>query len=275
MPEIWLKRRKCRGRIRRWSTCRATPFLPGFINADTRFLFKGVVEQFLDISPFSFNDIDDILETLQRAAVKGPVVAYGYDPSLMVRPGDLGFDELEKVSKESPILVINLSGDIAYGNRRAFAQAGISEGSENPPGGSYQRTKQGRLTGKAFSYPAVIELLNGFKNLRLDYPSIALKTAKTYAKHGFTTVTDMGLGMELPGATEYIETLRSLANSPGAPLRIQGYALDSLVDEIPDLKNRIRPASRFWGPSYPPTIRSKTTGRPCFTAIKGKTLSAS
>lgn len=221
--------------------------LPGFINADTRFLLKGVVEQFLDVSPFSYNDIDDVLEALQKAAAKGPVIAYGYDPSLMVRPGDLGFEELDRVSKEVPILVINLSGDIAYGNRRAFAQAGVAEGSENPSGGSYQRNKQGRLTGKAFDYPAVIGLINGFKNLPLDYSSIALKTAKIYAKHGFTTVTDMGLGMELPGASEYIETVRTLANSPGAPVRIQGYALDTLIEEIPDLKKQNTPRFQVLG----------------------------
>ncbi len=221
--------------------------LPGFINSDTRFLFKGIVEEFVDVSPFAFNDIDDILESLQKAAVKGPVIAYGYDPSLMVRPGDLGFEELERVSREVPILVINLSGDIAYGNRRAFAQAGVAEGSENPPGGSYQRNKQGRLTGKAFSSPAVIELLNGFKTLRLDYPSIALKTAKNYAKHGFTTVTDMSLGIDLPGSNGGIEILRRLANSPNAPVRLQGYVLDSLIDEITDLKKQNTPRFQILG----------------------------
>jgi len=68
------------------------------------------------------------------------------DPSLQTGPASIGFAELDAVSKEHPVFVLNASGHLAYANRHAFAVAGIPEGVMNPEGAEFVRDGSGRLS---------------------------------------------------------------------------------------------------------------------------------
>ncbi|MBI5272620.1 MAG: amidohydrolase [Chlamydiia bacterium] len=215
--------------------------LPGFIEPHTHLLFQGLVEKLTNVSALQYKTIDSILEALQEAAQKGPVIAFGYDPSLMTEPGDLGFTQLNAVSDTVPILVISQSGHIAYGNRKAFDLAGITDKIGPLQGGSFGRTQQGLLNGKAYELPAIAALMAAFKTLAFDYAQIAKTSAFHYAEKGFTTVTDLALGLPFPTPVEHIQTLQALAMSPDAPIRLQGYVISPLLERIGKLKRKNTP----------------------------------
>jgi len=209
--------------------------LPGFVDPHTHPVSRQVTQEMIDVGPFTHTSMASIRKTLKEAAKEhGPVVAFGYDPSLMAGNPDLGFDTLDSISTEVPILVVNLSGHIAYGNRKLFKTAGITEDSENPEGGRFLRDDQGRLTGVAQEVPAMMRLLTGLGDRAedIDFRAVTRRSLKGYAEQGFTTVTVPGLGMPAPEPDEHIQNLRAVARSDQAPVRVQGYVISSRRDRI-------------------------------------------
>jgi len=210
--------------------------LPGFIDAHTHILAMEILRTSLDLSPLTHPDFDDILKILKDAAAKGPVTAFGYDPSLMKKTGELNFQTLDAVSMDTPILVVNKSGHIAYGNHAAFAAAGVDDSTPDPIGGSYQK-KDGKLTGVAFEVPPIVRLLSSSPAMKgADYDKMAEEAARWYARNGYTTITDLGLGLPIPKPLEDIEYLRKAVHASDAAVRIQGYLVYPFLDHFKEIE---------------------------------------
>ncbi len=213
--------------------------MPGFIDPHTHIMLKAVILVSADVSPFKYKTIKEVSAVLKEASKKGAVLAFGYDPSLMTDPGTLDFATLDSISTEVPIVVVNKSGHIAYGNHKAFEEAKVTEETKNPAGGSFQRDAQGKLTGIAFEILAVGLLASTVNTIKPEqYPALAMKAAQDYAKWGYTTVTDLGLGMPLPNPQDHIKIMKDISNSPDSPIRIQGYVVFSLIEQIPGLQKQ-------------------------------------
>jgi hypothetical protein len=71
-----------------------------------------------------------------------------------------------------------------------------------------------------------------------DFHALARKALEHYASHGFTTITVTGLGIPVPDSKTHIEVLREAANASDAPLRVQGYVISELIEDIPDLQKQ-------------------------------------
>lgn len=213
--------------------------LPGFIDPHTHVFLRAVIDASTDVSPFKYKTIDEVLSVLKEALKKGPVLAFGYDPSLMTKPGELDFKTLDTLSKDIPIVVVNKSGHIAYGNHKAFELAHISEDIKNPAGGSYGRDAKGELNGTAYEVPAVSRLISAVNKINPDeFEALGKKTMQDYAKWGYTTVTDLGLGLPLPTPEDHIKMMRSLSLDIDAPLRMQGYVIYDLLSNVPGLQKQ-------------------------------------
>ncbi len=213
--------------------------LPGFIDPHTHVFLRAVIDASTDVSPFKYKTIDEVLSVLKEALKKGPVLAFGYDPSLMTKPGELDFKTLDTLSKDIPIVVVNKSGHIAYGNQKAFELAHIAEDIKNPAGGSYGRDENGELNGTAYEVPAVSRLVSAVNKINPnEFEALGKKTMQDYAKWGYTTVTDLGLGLPLPTPEDHIKLMRSLSSDIDAPLRMQGYVIYDLLNKVPGLQNQ-------------------------------------
>jgi predicted amidohydrolase YtcJ len=213
--------------------------LPGFVNPHTHVTLIGLLTFATDVSPFKYKTIAEVMDVLREAAKKGPVLALGYDPSLMSDPGQLDFKTLDAISTEVPIVVVNKSGHIAYGNRKAFELARVSDSTPNPVGGSYQRDAEGHLTGLGYEVPAVVRLVSVVNQATPeDYTEMTQAALKILADAGYTTVTDLGLGFPLPTQQDHIETLRKSTEGPNPLVRLQGYVVTNLLDQIPKLQKQ-------------------------------------
>lgn len=209
--------------------------MPGFINPHTHVMLEALILSSTDVSPFKYKTIDEVMNVLKEAVKKGPVLAFGYDPSLMTTPGELNFKTLDAISTTVPIVVVNKSGHIAYANHKAFALAGITDATPKPAGGSYQKDAQGNLTGIGFEVPAVGRMVTAVNTLSADqYPKLAEKALKVFADAGYTTVTDLGLGLPLPTPEDHIKLMRDASNAPNALVRTQGYLVTNMLDKIPE-----------------------------------------
>lgn len=213
--------------------------LPGFINPHTHILLEALIATSTDVSPFKYKTIAEVINVLKEAAKKGPVLAFGYDPSLMSDPGELNFKTLDAISTEIPIVVVNKSGHIAYGNHKAFEVAGITDATPKPIGGSYQKDSEGHLTGIGYEVPAVAKMVSAVNKISADeYPKLTKIGMKVFADAGYTTVTDLGLGLPIPTPEDHIKLLQDASNAPDASIRSQGYVVTNLLDKIPELQKQ-------------------------------------
>lgn len=213
--------------------------MPGFIDPHTHVMLNALIASSVDVSPFKYNTIKEVAEVLKEASKKGSVLAFGYDPSLMTDPGQLNFETLDAVSTEVPIVVVNKSGHIVYGNHKAFEVAKITDETPKPVGGSYQKDKDGHLTGVGYEVPAVGRLVASVNKITPDqYPKMAKAALKIYADAGYTTVTDLGLGLPLPTQEDHIKIMRDISNAPDAMMRTQGFLVTNLLDKVPELQKQ-------------------------------------
>lgn len=213
--------------------------MPGFIDPHTHILLDALITASVDVSPFKYRTIKDVIEVLKEASKKGSVLAFGYDPSLMTDPGQLNFETLDAISTQVPIVVVNKSGHIVYGNHKAFELAKITDATPKPIGGSYQKDKEGHLTGVGYEVPAVGRLIASVNKISPDqYPKMTRDALKVFADAGYTTVTDLALGLPLPTQEDHIRLLREVSNAPDATVRVQGYVVTNLLDKIPELQKQ-------------------------------------
>lgn len=142
--------------------------LPGFIEAHTHPIFREWTRHTVDVSPRVHGDLESILSTLREAAAKGPVLAFGFDPSLLAGEPTLNFEKLDAISTEVPIVVVNLSCPIGYGNRLAFQLAGITEDTPDPMGGSLEKDELSLGEGRGGLLVALFELGGSLRPGGLD-----------------------------------------------------------------------------------------------------------
>lgn len=213
--------------------------MPGFINPHTHVMLDALIAASTDVSPFKYKTIAEVSQVLKEASKKGNVLAWGYDPSLMTDPGTLDFKTLDAISTEVPIVVVNKSGHIAYGNHKAFEIANITDSTPKPVGGSYQKDQEGHLTGVGYEVPAVGRLVAAVNNITPDqYPKLLKDALKIYAASGYTTLTDLGLGLPFPTQEAHIKLMQDAAKDSNPSMRLQGFVVTNLVDKIPELRKQ-------------------------------------
>jgi predicted amidohydrolase YtcJ len=184
--------------------------LPGFVDPHVHAVTGALIANLMEyVGIARFTTTEEVLNFLrERAAVTAPgewIAARNFDPSVQAGPGALTFAELDAVSTEHPIFVLNASGHLAYANSAAFAVAEIPPDIANPPGAEFVRDAKGNLNG-------VMKNNVAFGQVLLRYPAIStadpvaalLNLATQFNQVGLTTVSEFSLGpadMEMMNAT--------------------------------------------------------------------------
>jgi predicted amidohydrolase YtcJ len=171
--------------------------LPGFVDPHMHSNFAGL-RPWLDIGPFTTATMDEARQKIREAAAQAKPGAWiqgkMLDPSIM--PGrELTRADLDQLSPETPVFILESNGHNAYANSRAIDLAGLTKDTPDPPQGRFVRGADGELTGRLEEPPAFqpfIQVMTspgeaelvGF--LRADLDDAAAK--------GCTALHDCGIG---------------------------------------------------------------------------------
>ncbi|CAM3641878.1 amidohydrolase [Polynucleobacter brandtiae] len=235
--------------------------MPGFVEPHVHILVTSVFEGLgLNLSNFTLPyDTIQSLSQKMKVALKdvppgGWLIGFGVDPS-RTSPfmAELTASDLDKISKDVPIFVVNQSGHIAYVNHKAMELAGITDSSPNPPsGGIYVKDKQGRLTGKLVEPPSYLPFMAKMPNPTEAQLFGAIEaTLKKIASTGVTTASEMSVGGNF-GVDKEAAIYKAIFAKKASPIRVRGYLWGQA---LPAGYNNIKPNEgddhlRFIGVKY-------------------------
>jgi predicted amidohydrolase YtcJ len=128
--------------------------VPGFNDSHNHAPGNELLYEVLVGNPYEveFVTIDSIVDKLRVRAASTPadtwVEGFFFDDTKVKDGRALTLHELDRVSRDLPVMVIHRGGHTAFYNSKAFEMAGITSNTPNPAGGTYDRDANGNLTGR-------------------------------------------------------------------------------------------------------------------------------
>jgi len=128
--------------------------LPGFIDCHNHAPGTTLLYEVLVGNPYEveFVTIDSIVQKLSARARTTPpgnwVEGYFFDDTKVRDNRQLNVHDLDRVSRDHPVVVRHRGGHTSYYNSKAFELAGVGMGTPNPPGGTFDRDADGELNGR-------------------------------------------------------------------------------------------------------------------------------
>jgi len=173
--------------------------VPGFFDAHAHvmsFGAQGVGANLLAAPDGSADTIDDLVAALQKFA-KSPDVArtgwifgMGYDDALLGRHPTR--DDLDRVSKDVPVIAVHISGHFSALNSVGLAKVGYTATTPDPEGGIIRRRDGSRepngVLEELASFPAMIAAISPRTPEDIDY--FTRKGLELAKRHGYTTAIE-------------------------------------------------------------------------------------
>lgn len=204
--------------------------LPGFIDTHGHFVYFG--KNLVDANLFQCADIADLLGRMKQQAARTPkgrwIVGFGYQPRGMKEGRPPTVEELDQVSAEIPVLVVDSSGHLGAGNSAAFRAAGITADTPDPTGGAFSR----KAGGKELAGPMEETALNAVRSQRPPFSTelaaqAILAASKVWASYGQTTAMEAGLGL----GNDDIAIVTHAIDAKLLPIDLYIAAKDSALDD--------------------------------------------
>lgn len=177
---------------------------PGFIDCHNHAGGEVLLYEVLVGNPFQveFVTIDSIVGKLRAKAATLPpdtwVEGYFFDDTKVKDGRLINVHDLDKVSAQHPVMVQHRGGHTAFYNSRAFALAGVTKATPNPPGGTFDRGPDGELTGRvtdlanaAFDKVGKLQTFTPAEKARRSREGLA-HISKAFASYGLTSVHHEG-----------------------------------------------------------------------------------
>ena len=235
--------------------------MPGFVEPHVHIIATSVFEGLgLNLSNFTLPyDTKETLTQKMKAALKdvpagGWLFGFGVDPSRTTPfMAELNADDLDKVSKDVPIFIVNQSGHIGYVNHKALEIAGVTDKTPNPAGGGvFVKDAKGKLTGKLVEPPSYLPFM-----AKMPVPTEAQLlgaiqgTMNKIASKGVTTASEMSVGANF-GVDKEAAIYKSIFAKNASPIRVRAYLFS---ESMPTGKTSIKPNEgddqlRFIGVKY-------------------------
>jgi predicted amidohydrolase YtcJ len=213
--------------------------LPGFIDPHTHAVSGSVVDSIMDyVGMARFSTAAEVLDYISAQAAKTPsgewLVFRNFDPAVQDGPDALTFKELDAVSQDHPIFVMNASGHLAYANSKAFETAGIAPDVLDPPGGEFVRDETGNLTGVMKNNVAFLQVVSSYPAMaNVDPVNDLINLLEKWSAKGLTTVSELSLGA-LAQSPADAQVMAAAAQSGRLPARIRAYPFYTLGADVWD-----------------------------------------
>lgn len=210
--------------------------LPGFVDPHAHAITFAIPTFICEnIGMTNFRTTEEALEHLKKIAAeteKGEwILANQWDPSVQDGVSELTFKELDAISTDHPIFVLNTSGHLAYVNSKAYEAAGITEDVKNPEGAEYVRDDEGKLNGVMLNNVAFLPVFNANPALaEVSLSNAVIGLLKDFNRYGVTTTSELSLGA-VSGSTSEADTLLALSKREDLTARIRAYSFYVLNDK--------------------------------------------
>lgn len=120
--------------------------LPGLIDAHGHFLGGALAVSMADVQPppagavQNMKELTETLEAWRLSNLESPwIYGFGYDDSLLAEQRHPTREDLDKVSRDLPVMLLHVSGHFVTCNSKCLEIAGINAETPNPPGGVIRR----------------------------------------------------------------------------------------------------------------------------------------
>ncbi len=211
--------------------------LPGLIEPHTHPFASAMLGQALDVSGFRFNNKRAILDELNAAGAdgSGPLIAFGWDPVMVDDLDAPSMGQLNRISRDRPVIILTQMMHDAYANMAAIRAAGIDEDTQDP---AFIRDFKGNLTGTVREVDGINQLLGALPKAPNGAMDLLLNIQfRAYAKAGYTTIGALG-----PSTNEGdpLSIIERLANRADPAVRTIVYGLPAQIEDVhwqPGLKS--------------------------------------
>ena len=204
--------------------------LPGFIDTHGHFVYFG--KNLVDANLFGAATVAEVLERMRRQAERTPadgwIVGFGYQARQLAEARPPTAEELDRVSADRPVLIVDSSGHLGSANAAAFRAAGISAATPDPTGGKFTRGNDG----KSLAGPMEETALNAVRAKRPPFSGeladrVITGAAEVWASHGQTTAMEAGLGL----GNDDVAVVLNAIDKRLLPIDLYVAAKDSAMDE--------------------------------------------
>lgn len=213
--------------------------LPGFIDPHTHVVAGSVVDSIMEyIGMARFQTTDEVLTHIKKLVAETQpgewLVFRNFDPAVQEGVDQLTFAELDPISTEHPIFILNASGHLAYANTKAFEVSGVTENVKNPPGGEFVRDENGKLTGFIKNNVAFLKIAKNIPAMAEADPVEGLiGLLEKWSEVGLTTVSELSLGA-LSQSPADAQVMAAAAKTGRLSARIRAYPFYTLGTEAWD-----------------------------------------
>jgi predicted amidohydrolase YtcJ len=204
--------------------------LPGFIDTHGHFVYFG--KNLVDANLFGCTDIADLVARMKKQVAQTPaegwIVGFGYQARGLKEGRAPTSEELDQVSADRPVMVVDSSGHLGAANAAAFKAAGITADTPDPTGGMFTR----KADGKSLAGPMEETALNAVRSKRPPFTGeLAARAitgaAEVWASHGQTTAMEAGLGL----GNDDIGIVLNAIDKQLLPIDLYLAAKDSALDD--------------------------------------------
>ena len=223
------------GKVTRMIDLKGACVVPGFIDCHNHPIGDVLLYETLVGNPFEveFVTIASIIDKLKAKAAKTPagfwVEGFFHDDTKVKDGRPLTVDDLDKISTTHPVMVRHRGGHTVFVNSLALALAGVTKDTPNPPGGTFDRLPDGRLSGRITDNAIdlveekgqrpVLDAAEKAKRMRAGMAHIS----GAFSRYGLTTVHHQG------GDLAAIQDVRAVG---GLKHRVNYEPQGTMVDQM-------------------------------------------
>jgi predicted amidohydrolase YtcJ len=204
--------------------------LPGFIDTHGHFVYFG--KNLVDANLFNCADIAELVSRMKKQVERTPegawIVGFGYQARTLKEGRAPTSEELDQISSDRPVMIVDSSGHLGAANSEAFKAAGITADTPDPTGGSFAR----KTDGKSLLGPMEETALNAVRSKRPALTGeLAARAitgaAEVWASYGQTTAMEAGLGL----GNDDIGIVLNAIDKKLLPIDLYIAAKDSSLDD--------------------------------------------
>jgi predicted amidohydrolase YtcJ len=183
---------------------RQMTIVPGFIDCHNHAPGNMLLYEVIVGNPYvvEYTTIASIVEKLRAKARETPpgfwVEGVFYDDTKVKDNRELNVRDLDQVSKDLPVVVVDRGGHTSFYNSKAFELAGVTRNTPNPPGGTFDRDAKGELNGRVtdnarrvFANVGKRPAFTAEQTLERDRDGLAY-ISKQFVRYGVTSVCHEG-----------------------------------------------------------------------------------